>query len=346
MRRWRIDWTARPGRRCVLALVFIAAAIYACQESVITGPSGGGAPPPTTSTLPVDIRPPRVDAPFEWENYHGFTAFASGEPSHTEEDIRTLFGVAMANGWNTARKCSETEFWPGTAALPIMPRDLERLEWWLDIAATIPGAQVLLIGDCTLKGPVPEEDGREWARKVGKLAAKYENVAVETHNEYRNCGGRGWGPHCPRKSDVAEHIRIYRNKGVEFVTADQGICKPDLAGDKLGFRLANAGAWPADFHPCRDWPIGSKEPWDPNKRFLREMVARNGMVLLSETVALMDTSGICDGLRTCDHDRIQRYVDACAQVDEEGGGAGCKFTFHSEALLAGLPPTWWPVARR
>ena len=343
--RWRIDWTARPGRRSVLALVFTVAAIYACEESVITGPSGGGGPPPpTTSVPPVNIVPPRVDAPFDWGVYHGFTAFASGEPSQSEQDVRLLFGEAMANGWNTARKCSETQFWSGPG-FPTMPMDIERLKWWLDIVATIPGAQVLLIGDCTNKGPLPESEGRDWARAVGKLAAGYANVAIETHNEFKNCKHRGWGPHCPTKSDVAEHIRIYKNMGVEYVTVDEGVCKDDLEKGRLGFGLFGLGAWPADFHPCREYPFGSGVPWDPNKRFLRELVDRNGMILLSETVAWTDNSGRCSGLRTCDEDRIQRYIDTCAEVDDENGGAGCKFTYHSQDLLAGLPPTWWPRAR-
>lgn len=326
----------------IIIVVFILAAICCDNSAVdITGPGSGG-PPTATTSVPFDIKPPRVDAPFDWGNYQGFTAFASGEPAHSEEDVRLLFGVAMADGWNTARKCSETEFWRGDVNYPIMPRDLERLKWWLDIVATIPGAQVLLIGDCTLKGPVPENEGRDWARAVGKLAAQYENVAIETHNEYRICGGRGWGPHCPDSGDVAAHIRIYRNAGIEFVTADEPICNP--SSNELEFKLASDNAWPADFHPCRDWPRGTKKPWDPDKSLIRELVAHNGMILFSETVAWMDTSGDCKGLRTCDKDRIQSFIDDCAAVDNENGGMGCKYTFHSEALLAGLPPTWWPRA--
>lgn len=310
-----------------------------CDNPVDMGPPTSPIAPTTTSVAP---GPPRVDAPFTWQYYHGFTAFASGEPSQSESDVRMLFAVAMAHGWQTARKCSETEFWSGTAALPIMPRDLERLKWWLEIVATIPGAKVLLIGDCTLKGPVPEQEGRNWARQVAALASQYENVAMETHNEYRNCAGRGWGPYCPTRGDVREHVKIYRDAGIQHVTADVGICKGD---SRELFDLARVGAAPADFHACREVPLGSGRPWDPNKRFLRELVAVNGMVLLSETVAWTDNSGICDGLRTCDKQRIRDFIRVCAEVDQENGGMGCKYTLHSQDLLAGLPPTWWPEAR-
>jgi hypothetical protein len=72
---------------------------------------------------------------------------------------------------------------------------------------------------------------------------------------------------------------------------------------------------------------------------------RNGLVLLSETVALGDVSGDCKGLRTCDHDRLRRYIEECAIVDAENGELGCKFTYHSEALLGGEHAGWYPEAK-
>lgn len=307
-----------------------------------------GLPPLTTTTTPSPI----FAAPFSWDPFYGFTAFALGYDdvpalgitAQTEMDVILLFGEALMNGWNTARICSETEFWD--FHLPwLIPkaRDIERLKWLLDVIAGIDGAQVLLIGDCTLKGPVTEENGRKWASKVARLAAKYDNVAVETHNEFRSCPGRGWGPHCPTKGDVRTHVGIYRAAGVEFVTVDEGVCKDDLNKGTLGFSLFETGAWPADFHPCREWPFASGKPWDPNVRFLRELVKVNGMVLLSETVALSDLENRCSGTRTCDQDRIQRLVNNCAQVDAEFNGEGCKVVYHTEKLLGGMPPNWWPT---
>jgi hypothetical protein len=296
--------------------------------------------PPTTTSVPVELPPPRVDQPFSWDNFNGFTAFALGHPGQDDKDVQDLFAIAMSYGWNTARVCAETEFWDGNPVYLVRkPRDPERLDWLLDTIARIPGAQVLLIGDCTLKGPVPEVSKREWARSVATIASQYQNVAIETHNEFDNCRGRGWGPHCPGKQDVAEHIRIYRSAGIQYVTADDSL-GPRVDGDDesktFSFRLKNIGAAPADFHPTRE---KGNAPWDPDIKYLWKLSVYNGLYVLSETVAWSDVSGVCDGLRTCDQNRIQSFVDRCAQIPE------CRFVFHSEALLGGDPAGWWPQAR-
>lgn len=341
MTRWRIDWTARPGRRSVLALVFFAAAIYACQDSVITGPSGGGGPPPTTS-VPPDIGPPRVDAPFEWSTYAGFSSFALGKPGDTESHVLSVYAAHMSAGWNTGRICSEAEFWTGDKPyLPQKPRDIERLRWLLEIIATIPGAQVLLIGDCTLKRQIPLAGTFHWAEKVAAVAATFQNVAIETHNEPMNCRGRtDWGgsaAYCPSESEIRKHIKMYRRAGVEEVTVDQGIDRSDA---DHRFDYFSLGAWPADFHPIRTKSHVSNEPWDPNRNFLRSLIDRNGFILLSETVALgPGLSGDCSGLRTCDLDRLNRFIRACADAGD------CGFTFHSEEGLAGEIPPVIPRAR-
>lgn len=349
----------------VLLLAGLLWVLSGCDHGTISGPT-----PTTTTTAPPE-QAPRVDQPFSWDHYQGFTAFALGEPGQTEADIMGLFAEAMAHGWNTARVCSETENWDGDPPYLVRkPRDPERLRWTLDIIARIPGAQVLLVGDCTMKGPVPESEKRSWARLVAAVVSgvsiqgtvsatePFKNVAIETHNEFDNCRGRGWGPHCPGKQDVSAHVAIYRSAGIEFVTADDSLCAgPDERKTYL-FRLSNIGAWPADFHPCREV---RDVPWDPLREgpmsnaellsrygplavgdtyFLQRLVEVNGgTALLSETVAWADISGVCDGLRTCDPERIQSYVDRCAAV------RGCKFTYHSELLLGGQRPTWWPTAR-
>lgn len=322
-------------KNTISAIVFTGV-LLACDPPTFPTPP----PPSTTTSVPVAEKPPRVDQPFSWDYFQGFTAFALGHPGQDEKDLEDLYREAMARGWNTARICSETEFWDGNPSyLMPKPRDPERLDWLLDTIARIPGAQVLLIGDCTLKGPVPEPNKREWAQQVASIASKYLNVAIETHNEFDNCRGRGWGPHCPGKQDVAEHIRIYRAAGIMYVTADDSL-GPRIDGDDesktFTFRLSNIGASPADFHPTRE---KGNDPWDPDLRYLQKLARYNGLFVLSETVALGDVSGICDGLRTCDPGRIQSYVDRCAQVPE------CRFTFHSEALLGGDLPGWWPQAR-
>jgi len=317
--------------------VFLALGVLVlagCPAACDGGPTSGT--PITTTTTPPE-RPPRVDQPFLWDRYRGFTAFALGHPGQTEADIQSLFAEAMAHGWNTARRCAELENWDGTAEYPQMPRDIERLRWFLDVVARIPGAQVLLIGDCTLKGPVSEPEKREWAAQVAQIAREFHNVAIETHNEFDNCRGRGWGPYCPGKADVREHVKIYRDAGIQYVTADDSLCWGPDERKTYEFRLENIGAWPADFHPCRE---RHNEPWDPTEGFLNRVRDFNGEpFVISEPVAWMDYSGRCDGLRTCDQTRINTAIKACAAV------SGCRWTFHSENLLAGKSPTWWPEAR-
>jgi hypothetical protein len=285
------------------------------------------------------VEAPRVDVEFSWDYYQGFTAFALGHEGQSQEDVQRLFAEALSYGWNTARICSETEFWNGPG-YPTKPRDKGRLQELLDTIARIPGAQVLLIGDCTLKRQVPLSVTEDWARQVADIAKDYANVAIETHNEFDNCAGRSdWGGlarNCPGKQDVRRHIEIYMAAGIQYVTADDSICHGRDEAKTYSFRLSNIGARPADFHPCRD---KGREPWDPSIDFLQKIAYYNGDFVLSETVAFMDYSGRCDGLRTCDKERINRYINNCASVPE------CRFTYHSENLLAGESPSWWPIAR-
>lgn len=306
--------------------------IFGCQDPTFTGTSPTPVPTPTTSP-----ENPRVDQPFSWDAYQGFTAFALGHPGQTDEDVKRLYAEAMSHGWNTARICAETEFWPGDANYPVKPRDLERLEWTLDVIARIPGSQVLLISNCTLKGPVAISQQIQWSSETAQVASRYQNVAIEAVNEFDNCRGRGWGPHCPGKQDVRLMIEAARASRVQFVTSDDSLCLGPDNSKTYTFRLANIGASPADFHSCREDARG--RPWDPDVRFLQRVAQFNGLFIISEPVAFTDYSGECNGLRTCDRDRINRSISDCAAVPE------CRWTYHSENLLAGESPTWWPEAR-
>src|SRR5574341_2252685 len=110
-------------------LMALVGGIYlACNDSSAT--PTGPTDPPSTTTAPPDPPPiaPRVDAPFSWDTYHGFTAFALGHPGQTEQDVQGLFAEAMSHGWNTARICSETEFWSGDG-YPTKPRANTDLDW-------------------------------------------------------------------------------------------------------------------------------------------------------------------------------------------------------------------------
>jgi hypothetical protein len=263
-----------------------------------------------------------------------------GHEGQTEADVLNTVNVMQAHGWNTAQLCSELEHWDGTPEYPRKVRDVERLRWTLDILARIPGVQVELIGICTLKRQVPLPEQFEWAQQVAAVAREFRNVAIYTHNEFDNCAGRhDWGGsarNCAGKQDVAQHVRMYRQAGIQYVTADDSICRGPDEPKTYQFRLANIGAWPASFHPCREVGRG---PWDPSLEFLRRVRQYNGEFVLSENVAWMDYSGRCDGLRTCDQNRILNQIATCAAVED------CHYTLHSENLLAGLPPTWIPEAR-
>ncbi len=325
----------------LLLFLLVACPLDECNQA---GPTGPELPNKVTTSVPVEPpKPPRVDQPFSVESYRGVLAFGLGHPGQTEADVLTFVNSVRAKGWNTVQPCSETEFWDGSFQYPIKPRDPERLRWLLDILARVPGIQVALVGNCTLKRQVPLAEQAEWARQVAGVAADYQNVAIFTHNEFDNCRGRSdWGgnaAYCAGKQDVAEHVQLYRSYGIQVVTADDSFAHPADAPpgvDPYVFRLGNVGAWPASFHPDR---TRNGSPWDPSLNQLNELGRRHGTYLLSETVAFADYSGNCSGLRTCDTERIQAYVDRCAAAN------GCRFTFHCEHCLNGLVPTWIPEAR-
>ena len=334
-----------------LAIVLSGIIILACTDT----PTAPDNPPEDprcqwdSALSPGDgaCRPPRVDAAYSLEARQGIIAFGLGHPLQNEEDVLAFVAAAMGAGRNTFQICSEAEWWDeGSRELPRKPRDLERLDWTLDILARVPGVQVELIGICTLKRQVPLAEQYAWAEEVAGLASKYANVAIFTHNEFDNCAGRAdWGGDrrfCAGKEEVKRHIAMYKRAGFGVVTADDSFTKDPARTRGMpqsqihGFRLANAGAWPASFHPDRE---RKGVPWDPSLEDLQLLARYNGKFILSETVAWADWSGRCDGLRTCDQARIEAYRDSCAAVPE------CSWTFHCEACLAGEVPLWIPTAR-
>jgi hypothetical protein len=340
--------------------------LLACNEPpTFTGPS------PVTTTVPPscdgelvngECRPPRVDQSFSVDAYRGIIAFGLGHPEQNEEDVLRFVNAAMGRGWNTFQICSETEFWNGPG-YPTKPRDPERLYWILDTIARVPGAQVALIGNCTLKRQIPlgeqihaqrqvpavsAQQIEAWHQQVARTARQFRNVAIFTHNEFDNCRGRGdWGgrpEYCAGKEEVKRHIQNYRAAGIAVVTADDSFSWPrpgDPPSLTYGFRLTNIGARPASFHPDRE---KAGQPWDPSPHMLRELGRYNGTYILSETVAYNGSGTRCDGLRTCDQGRIDRYIANCAAEPT------CRFTFHCAGdgggdCLAGEVPAWIPEAR-
>jgi len=271
--------------------------------------------------------PPRVDSPFSWADYRGFSAFAlvGYEPEH----VRAVYAQAMASGWNTARVCAETEFWDNTGFLKQVPRDLVAVDRLLDTVARIKGAQVLLIGDCTIKSGNPAQTdpvGEAWNQQVVDLLQQkqYQNVALEVVNE-------GWHPfYKASRQSVLRRIDYARSRGVQ-AGSDDHICLGEA--NVPHYLLGRADFY--TFHPCRT--DARDNPWDPPASFLEKVGTVNGHAYLSETVAYSEIEA--GGLRTQDRGRIERYIETCASVP------GCRFTYHSDfGLEAGYYP-WFPQAR-
>lgn len=311
-------------KKYLVVLTAMAFLLLACEtcDSPIAPP-----PPDTTTTVPEPspppVKPPRVDQPFTWDGAHGFSLFAG--LILDEQGINAIFSQAFSKGRNTARVCGETEYWPGNDLYPRIPRNLDLLDSFLDTVARIPGAQVLLMPNCTLKGG-PHDDKMplgpqyDWNIKAAKVAAKYKNVAIEVVNEPGRF--RAVPPDA-----VNRMINDARNQGVEWVGADDGICKGDEP--RHAYRAANFISW----HPCRRV---DDEPWDPSRSTLEEWMDAHGSLVLSETVAWDDDQNQCNnGLRTCDKERIDRYQRRCNRVP------GCVFFFHSEDGLAARVPFSW-----
>ncbi len=310
-----------------LCLVLLACPSDDCDSGVGPSPTTTTIPPTTTTTTTIPEIP--VADWFTWDTFHGFSMFAGLRLG--ESEIRAAFAQSMGSGWETPRVCAETEFWPGTEAYPRIPRNLALLRSFLEVVATIPGAQVLLMGNCTLKhGGLGWEAQRQWNQDVARVAVDFKNVALEVVNEpwhYRHFFYRKWGL-------VRQLIREAQAVGVREVGADDHVCKDR----SLVHELLGVVTFPS-FHPCRN--IGDNI-WDPRRQWLERLIDVNGgLAVLTETVAWDDNGDQCDHfLRTCSKTRIQSYVNRCNATP------GCKFTFHSEdGLAARIPYSWFPLAR-
>ena len=311
--RWDLIW--------LFCLLMVACPLDDCDSAAGPSPT----PEPTTTTT-VPAKPPRIDQPFAWEGASGFSLFAGLRLEDSE--IEGAFLQARNAQRDIARVCAETEFWPGTEDYPRIPRDLERLDGFLDTVARIPGAQVLLMSNCTLKhGGLGWEPQREWNRKVAQVASEYANVAIEVVNEPYHYGHFFHG----KENLVRQLIREARSaSGGLLIGADDSFC---TKRENLRHYLYSSVDF-ASFHPCRN--TGNK-PWDPPKSHLRELVDENGgLAVLSETVAWDDNGDECDHfLRTCDKERIRIYERRCEATH------GCIYFFHSENGLAARVPFSW-----
>lgn len=340
--RWRINQLLYALSVFLFTWALCLANLLVGCDNLTTDPS----PTTTTTTIPVDPWiGPRVDVDFDWYKTVSFSAFATLDESHTDQQLYESTMLMLSHGINTRRMCAETEYWGGDWPYLQAFRDLDRLNHVLDILARIPGAQVIVVANCTLKGPVPLSEQHAWAGLVAGVVREYRNVAVEVINEMDQCRGRGWGNQCYGKNDVRTDIDMFRGNGVRNVTSDDHIC---IGDPTYAFRFANIGAWPADFHYCRTARNG---PWDPiqasrqglsGDNFLDQAIdANGGFVYFGETVSYNEMGDDCDGLRTCDIGRVQSHFDRC--LIEHAGH--CITNFHSIAGLAGDGWTEIPNAR-
>lgn len=316
----------------ILCLLFVA-----CPTDNCDSPAGPTKPTPTTTTtVSITVKPPRVDQEFVFDGNVGFSLFAGARAE--ENEIRQVFSVAQARmgGAPFARVCGELQSWPNER--PWLPRGVsarpfdetapayKELAHFLEVAATIQGAQVLLVPICNLKEDGTSPANREkWVRSVCALAAEYKNVAIEVSNEWKH----------PRSSITEREI-------IDLINACRAEAPYTLIGTDDNFTRDNitynrrilSHVDYVSAHPYRN-------P-DPTRREIRRMVAKNGPIVLSETTCYDGQRRKDGGLVTQDRNQILRYMNNCTS-DEE-----CVFTFHSLWGL-GWPEMeieWFPSAER
>lgn len=274
--------------------------------------------PPTTTTTTSVPPPVRVDEPFSFDGNIGFSLFAGARASDTQ--IAEVFRYAQSRlgGRPFARVCGELQSWPsdrpwlprGSSAVPFddTAPAYQELKNFLDVAATIPRAQVLLVPICNLKedgtGPADRE---KWVRTVARLASGYANVALEVVNEYRH-----------PNSDITS------SEMVALLRAAKAECMACLVGTDSSFN-PNRTRYDSALRPYVDY--FSAHPWrnpDPTRAEIRRMVSENGgFLVLSETTAYDGMGLSSSGLVTQSQDQIVAYLRNCQAVP------GCIFTYHS-----------------
>lgn len=316
MKLWRWDLIL------IFCLVFVACPLDDCDSAA--GPS----PPPdpvTTTTTSVPEGPPRVDQEFTWDWAAGFSLFAGLRLE--EHQIRSLFAQARNARRNTARVCAETEFWRGDESYPAIPRSAEKLRAFLDVVARIPGAQVLLINNCTLKHSSNFKMQEEWNIRASRVAGEFKNVAIEVVNEPQ----RHLDFFHDKEHLVRQLIREARtHSGGLQIGADDSFHR---SSTNLRHYLFSSVDF-VSFHPAR---TSHDRPWDPNRADMREVKDANPgkQVVFSETVAWDDNGDNCSNwLRTCERERIINYERRCERE-------GIVFFFHSEDGLAARVPFSW-----
>ena len=294
------------------AILFLVVMMAACSRPPPIVP-----PPP-----PVEPDPhPRLNTKFSWHLARGFSLFAGTRA--TAPAIRGLYGrfrMEWPNLRLTARVCAELQSWPyiTPGQTPDEPRWLPRgvtarpfnrkapaykqLKEFLDVAVTIPDAQVLVVAICNLKedGTKPEKR-LQWVRNICELVGSYPNTAIEIANEYIH----------PNSSiDVPEMKKLIR----ACITRAP---KTQVGTDTNINRIRRA--YDPDLAPLVDF--FSYHPWrnpDPTKEELRRIVGdRIGASVFSETTAFADPKwGNLGGCCTRDKGQV---IDHARNVEKAGG---------------------------
>lgn len=289
-------------RTALAVAVIFTSLIPACNRD-LTLPPTGPSPTPSTTTVPPPP-PPRVDRPFEWNR--GILLFAGARAE--EDQIRNLFSYLHTRGIYTAEVCAEVQSWPhgvngylprGVSAKPFdeTAPAYRELQNFLNVAATIPNAQVLVVGICNLKEDGTSPQNRlKWTRTIADLLHDYDNVAMKIANEWQHPNSN------MTESEVVNLLVEARDRFSGPLTTDDNVHPGNIR--------YNARIRPyvdiADFHPWRN-------P-EPTNRELDRIVQANGYpIVFSETVAYnslripLDQS--CSGLRTCDKNQIISFRD-------------------------------------
>jgi len=305
--------------------------------------------PPPTTTIPTPppgpTIPPRHTRPFTWNLARGFSLF-SGASATDEEVVQvfTAFKTEWTNLWPTARMCGERMRWPdrheylykGPTAAPYdatSPAFVE-VKHFLDWAASVPHAQVLLVPICTLKedwSMANIENGEayrvneKWVRTMCRLASDYENVAIEVINEWKH----------PNSIYTMNGTRDRQDQVIRMIRA----CREEAPRTQIGTD-SNVNQRNKRYDPTIEPVVDylSFHPWrnpDPDEDEMREMVRqRIGAAVFSETTCYdqkdnrPNPTGNCTGIQ----DQILVY-----QRDAERKGA--VYTYHPKYL--GL---CWPRA--
>jgi len=340
--RWSSP-TARSGRAGA-AILFL---ILACDHATFSpdpvpdqGSFTGGFEDETSPATPTYDSQGTV---FDFHMSRTFTLFSGARASDFE--IRELFST-ISGEWTglrpTARVCAEVEYWPGNpvwlpTGVTAYPYDdsspaIEELKNFLTVVDTIPQAQVLVVGICTLKeGPGSNfGDNRKWIQTVCELSSGFSNVAVEVVNEARHPNSI----YRRDESEVGNLMELCKDEGVLNVGSDANI-NPD----RRRYFYSRRKATFLSYHMWRNPDPTEEDYWNL-------VQARRGATVISEMTCFDDVEGLGAQRGNCtdDWDQILNGLKFAEK-------AGAVSNFHSlwglgwpDYPIGEIPPRGnWPI---